>query len=209
VYRKFIIIRCIAALFGTSLSGYALVNVHEQQQTISMRSNVREWTHVLLVNTPCSRLHNFCATGVEQRPSNQGDLDSSVTGVGDGKVYYTGVDLLLISFLYRSTWLLLGCVLNGTLCIIRLVTKDDRVRHVARIGEMINDTFWSENSKERDNLGDPGVRCQINWTGSGQGLVEGCCEHGNELSGSIDIGDFLTSWETASFWRRTLFHGVS
>jgi hypothetical protein len=34
------------------------------QQTISMRSNVREWTHVLLVNTPCSHLHGFGSTGV-------------------------------------------------------------------------------------------------------------------------------------------------
>jgi hypothetical protein len=31
----------------------------------------------------------------EQRPSNQGDLDSSVTGEV-GRVYYTGVDLLMI-----------------------------------------------------------------------------------------------------------------
>jgi hypothetical protein len=36
----------------------------------------------------------------EQRPSNQGDLTRHG---GGGKVYYTGVDLLLISFLCRST----------------------------------------------------------------------------------------------------------
>jgi hypothetical protein len=41
----------------------------------------------------------------EQRPSNKGDFDSSVTG-DVGRVYYTGVDLLLILFLYRSTFLL-------------------------------------------------------------------------------------------------------
>jgi hypothetical protein len=29
-----------------------------------MRSNVREWTHILLVNTPCLYLHSFCANGV-------------------------------------------------------------------------------------------------------------------------------------------------
>jgi hypothetical protein len=29
-----------------------------------------------------------------------------------GRVYYTGRDLILISFLYCITWLLLGCVLN-------------------------------------------------------------------------------------------------
>jgi hypothetical protein len=52
----------------------------------------------------------------DQRPSNQDDLDSSVTRE-TGRVYYMGVDLLPISFLYRRTWLLLGCVLNGTPCI--------------------------------------------------------------------------------------------
>jgi hypothetical protein len=41
----------------------------------------------------------------EQRPSNKGDLDSSVTGEA-GRVYYMGVDLLLISFLCHSTLLL-------------------------------------------------------------------------------------------------------
>jgi hypothetical protein len=56
----------------------------------------------------------------EQRPSDKGDLDSSVTGEV-AKVYYTGVGLLLILFLYRSTWLLLSCVLNGTPC--RLLVK--------------------------------------------------------------------------------------
>jgi hypothetical protein len=50
----------------------------------------------------------------EQRPSNNGDLDSRVAGE-IGIVYYTGVDLLLVSFLYRSVRLLLGFVLNGTL----------------------------------------------------------------------------------------------
>jgi hypothetical protein len=38
--------------------------LHEQQQTTSIRSTVRETTHFLLVNIPCSHLHNFCATGV-------------------------------------------------------------------------------------------------------------------------------------------------
>jgi hypothetical protein len=51
-----------------------------------------------------------------QRPSNKGDLGCSVAGLV-GKVYYTGVDLLLISFLYRNKWLISGDVLNGTQCI--------------------------------------------------------------------------------------------
>jgi hypothetical protein len=50
---------------------------------------------------PAQLLHNSC----EQRPSNQGGLDSSVTGEV-GRVYYTGVDVLLISFLYRSTYVI-------------------------------------------------------------------------------------------------------
>jgi hypothetical protein len=84
---------------------------HEHQQTVSMRSNVREWIHILLVNTV---LRNWS----EQRPSNQGYLDSSITGEA-GRVCYSRVDLLLISPSYRSTWLLLGCV--GTLCTMGLV----------------------------------------------------------------------------------------
>jgi hypothetical protein len=47
----------------------------------------------------------------EQRPSNKGDLESSVTGES-GSVLHV-VDLLLILFLYRSEWLLLGCVVSG------------------------------------------------------------------------------------------------
>jgi hypothetical protein len=31
-----------------------------------------------------------------------------------GVIYYTGVDLFLISFFYHSVQLLFGCVLNGT-----------------------------------------------------------------------------------------------
>jgi hypothetical protein len=38
----------------------------------------------------------------EQGLRNQGDLDSSITGEG-GRTYYMGVDLLMISFLHRST----------------------------------------------------------------------------------------------------------
>jgi hypothetical protein len=81
-------------LFGTSLSGHAL------------RSDVQEWTRFLLVNTPCSHLHRFLRSWREQRPSNQGDLNSSVTE-DIGRVYYTGVDQILILFFYRSTWFFL------------------------------------------------------------------------------------------------------
>jgi hypothetical protein len=56
----------------------------------------------------------------EQRHSNQGDLDSSVTGEV-WRVHYTGLNLLLVSFLYSSTWLLLGGILIGTPCILLFV----------------------------------------------------------------------------------------
>jgi hypothetical protein len=44
---------------GELLSYSVLVRIR-----IAMRSNVRHWTHVLFVNTACSHLHSFCATGV-------------------------------------------------------------------------------------------------------------------------------------------------
>jgi hypothetical protein len=44
---------------------------------------------------------------------------------------------------------------------------------------------------------------------SGEGQVVGAYECGNEHSGSIKCGEFLTSWEPVTFSRRTLLHGVS
>ena len=37
----------------------------------------------------------------------------------------------------------------------------------------------------------------------------GACECGNEPSGSINAGNFLTSWEPVSFSRRTMPHAIS
>jgi hypothetical protein len=71
--------------------------------------SVREYTAMF---APTQLLRNWR----EQRPSNKSDIDSSVMWEV-GRVYYTGVDLLLISFLYRSSWLMLSCVLNGTSCV--------------------------------------------------------------------------------------------
>jgi len=34
-------------------------------------------------------------------------------------------------------------------------------------------------------------RCGLDASGSGQGPVVGCCEHGNETSGSVKGGEFL------------------
>jgi hypothetical protein len=39
--------------------------------------------------------------------------------------------------------------------------------------------------------------------------VAGSCEHGNESSGSIKGGNFLTSCVSIGFPRRALFHGIS
>jgi hypothetical protein len=39
--------------------------------------------------------------------------------------------------------------------------------------------------------------------------MEGCCEHGNEPSGSINIGKFLRNCTTGGFSRRAQPHGVS
>jgi hypothetical protein len=74
-------------------------------------------------------------------------------------------------------------------------------------GKMINDAgFWWVNLKEKDNLGDPGLRRRVmlngcyrntmrsaglNLSSSGQGQLASCCEYGNEPSGFITFGQFL------------------
>jgi hypothetical protein len=52
--------------------------LHEQQETISMRSNVWELWHVLLVNIPRFYVRLFCATGVSSGLAFKSDLDLSV-----------------------------------------------------------------------------------------------------------------------------------
>jgi len=49
----------------------------------------------------------------------------------------------------------------------------------------------------------------VNWAGPGQRRVADACECGNEPSGSVKWGNFLTSCKPVSFARRTLYHGVS
>jgi hypothetical protein len=72
--------------------------------------------------------------------------------------------------------------------------------------------FWWGSLREGDHWGNPDVdvRIILRWifriwegwwgldgAGSGQGHVAGTCEYGNELSGSINAGNFLTSCKTS------------
>jgi hypothetical protein len=113
VSRNVVTSRCIVVLFGTSLSGYTLLNASRTA------ANDFGWKQCSRMNTRSAREYTvFAATQLllkwrEQWPSNKGDLDSNVTGEV-GRVYYTGMDLLPISCLYRSTWMMFGCILNGT-----------------------------------------------------------------------------------------------
>lgn len=61
-----------------------------------MRGSVRERTQILLLGTLFFPPVQLLSKWLEQRPSNNGDLECSVTGK-DGGLCYTGVDLLLSS----------------------------------------------------------------------------------------------------------------
>jgi hypothetical protein len=49
--------------------------------------------------------------------------------------------------------------------------------------------------------------CGLDSSGSGQGPVAGCCEHGNETSGSIKGGEFLLSAQQLSACQGINFDG--
>jgi hypothetical protein len=68
-----------------------------------------------IMSAPVQLLHFFAHIFCEQWPSSEGDHNFSIAGQF-GRVYYMGVDMLSIPFLYHSNGLLLGCILNGTLC---------------------------------------------------------------------------------------------
>jgi uncharacterized protein YoaH (UPF0181 family) len=65
--------------------------LHEQQQTITMGSDVRERIHLLVVKTPCSHLHSFCANGVSSGLA----IGVTLTRLSLG-ILGEGVDQLLI-----------------------------------------------------------------------------------------------------------------
>jgi len=108
------------------------------------------------------------------------------------------------------------------------VIKSRRMRwagHVARMGE----ERWvyrvvvgkQEGKNHCGNLGVDGLilfgwisrRWDVGiWTGLSCTMIEtygGSCECGNEPSGFVKCGEFLTSCKPVSFSRRTLHHGVS
>jgi hypothetical protein len=70
-------------LFIASLLVYTLETHHEQQQTISIGSNVWERTYVLLMNTPCLHLCKWW----QEQPTEQGVYESTVLRKV-GRVYY-------------------------------------------------------------------------------------------------------------------------
>jgi hypothetical protein len=46
----------------------------------------------------------------------------------------------------------------------------------------------------------------VDWTHLAQDRMTDCVERSNETSGSIKTGNFLTSWATISFSRRSLLN---
>jgi hypothetical protein len=105
---------CIV-LFGTSLSGYALLNA---SRTAANNFDAK-WSSRM--NTRSAREGTVFASAHlmrkwrEQRPSNLFTLTRVSWGFWKSLLH--GVDLLLVEFLYLNTWLLVGFVLNGTPCI--------------------------------------------------------------------------------------------
>jgi len=52
-------------------------------------------------------------------------------------------------------------------------------------------------------------RCGLVASRPGYGPVAGCCEHGNEPSGSIKARNFFNTWVTVSLLKSFLLHGVT
>lgn len=70
--------------------------LHEQQQIISMQNNVRELSHVLLVNTQCSYLHSLCTTGVTGGLATRMFMTQTSRGSWESLSHGSGPDSALI-----------------------------------------------------------------------------------------------------------------
>jgi hypothetical protein len=82
-------------------------------ETISMRGNFPEWTHGLVVNATCLNVLSFYSNGVISGLATRVSfITVSHMRFGESTRKKTELELFVISFLYGSTWLLLGCVLN-------------------------------------------------------------------------------------------------
>jgi hypothetical protein len=118
---------CVSGILPVCVLSYSLLPcqdkhcwmLHEQQQTISMGSNVREWTRVPFVNTPCSYLHSFCATGVSSGIARRVTLTK-----GHGGCWESVTRRWTCSFRFVPSWLLTGCILNYTIWPIGLSRFD-------------------------------------------------------------------------------------
>jgi hypothetical protein len=77
---------------------YFLVRIRFAECFTNSRKQFRFEVMSKSEHTFCSLINQHLRSWHEQRPSNEGELDSSVTGVV-GRVHYTEVNLLLASFL--------------------------------------------------------------------------------------------------------------
>jgi hypothetical protein len=115
VSRNFLTRLLIVFLFRTSLKGEALLNAQEQQQMITMSSDVLERTHVLLGITPCFHMHSFCATCVSSGLATRVTL-TRVLQERSESLLHSGRPVAHF-ILCRIMCLMMGCILNGTSCI--------------------------------------------------------------------------------------------
>jgi hypothetical protein len=102
--------------------------------------------------------------------------------------------------------------------------QDEMVGHVTCVGDMRNEDKILVGIPEgkgslrrpmRSLCGRIELKCLLNtiWfervSSDSIGASSGSCAHGNELPVSTKMENFLISWATNSFSRRTLLHGVS